>query len=101
MRREQKQTLLFLFVQNKLGEKKRKLPKGNTALPLSGEFRIPLRCSELPASPSEVKLPVLTISFQLFLKVHAQYSLYFLLGLLVQKELSLRLQSPRGGNNLF
>lgn len=85
MRREQKQTLLFLFAQNKLEKKKRQLPKGNTALPLSGEFRIPLRCSELPASPSEVKLPVLTISFQLFLKVHAQYSLYLLLGLLVQK----------------
>lgn len=50
--------------------------------------------------PNGVRLPALTTSFQLFFKVHVQYSPYLLV-FLVSKELSLRLQKPQGGNNLF
>lgn len=60
----------------------------------------PLQSLNFLLHPNEVSMPSWTTSFHLFLKVYVQYSLY-LLAFLVSKELSLRLQSPQGGNYLF
>ena len=60
----------------------------------------PLQSLNFLLHPNEVSMPSWTTSFHLFFKVYVQHSLY-LLAFLVSKELTLRLQSPQGGNYLF
>lgn len=79
----------------------KKLPKGSAALPLSGQFRTPLQCSEFPASPQRSQATSVDNFLPAAFKVHAEYNLYLLLAFLIHKKLSPRLQSLQGRNKQF